>query len=76
MWEQMILDIWNGNISKFEDPGNDMIYHIQVIKDAKVTNFGPQTPVGLSFTGKITVSQFKQNWNKKSNHTCNFLIFS
>jgi hypothetical protein len=57
----MILDIWNGNISQFEDPGNGMIYHIQVIKDAKVTNFGPQTPLGLSFTGKITVSQLKKN---------------
>ena len=53
-----LFDIWNDDISRFQDLNADFIYHLQ-IKDAKMTKYSNVTTLGLSFSVKITVSKFK-----------------
>ena len=53
-----LFDIWNDDISRFQDLNADFIYHLQG-KDAKMTKYSNQTTLGLSFPVKITVSKFK-----------------
>ena len=53
-----LFDIWNDDISRFQDLNADFIYHLQG-KDAKMTKYSNQTTLGLSFSVKITVSKFK-----------------
>ncbi|KZR96768.1 Uncharacterized protein APZ42_008702 [Daphnia magna] len=71
--ETFVFDVWNGDVSQFENLNGNYIYRLQV-RDAKVTIFREQMYLGLSFSGKILLTPVSKNsadyetvckWHKK-----------